>query len=89
MTTHKPMTAEEMAKKVWKQMFPDTVGHYPDAAGVRIIKEALLSFHAQESEPLVEALDGVIRVADRRTIEFDAAKEALANHRNKFQKEKT
>ncbi|MDB5490323.1 MAG: hypothetical protein JWO78_172 [Micavibrio sp.] len=55
-----------------------------DVTGVELIDEANAQFIAlacNAHDDLVKALEGVIRVADRKTVEFDAARAALAKAR--------
>lgn len=40
-----------------------------------------LSLRVEAAETMAKALEGVIRIADRKTVEFDAAREALAAFR--------
>ncbi len=61
---------------------------YPDGCwlkakiNVALVARALISQEAR-ARKLVAALEGVIRVADRKTDEFDAARAALAEGRGK------
>lgn len=77
------MNIEELVQK-YERLIP--AGAYTLSEGIRAALTELSETHAIELRAyeatvanLVEALRGVIRVADRATDEFDAAKAAIMN----------
>lgn len=86
---HPEMSIEEMADQCLFDLEVGNDEHYliteEDERIVRIwMQQAYLKGKADAAAPeLLEALKGVVRIADRKTVEFDAAHAAIAKAEGK------
>lgn len=79
-------SASDIAKEIESRTFPHNGFMEAAYVGDRVcseaqfleLKAALAGVNPDGAKDLIEALEGVIRVADRKTDEFDAAHAALA-----------